>query len=185
MKRIVPRADIELAPLELRHADRMLEWMHDPVVSRNYGVRAEPSLERTINWINNTFSDPTIKPFAVLLAGEHVGNVVLDRIDQYLSLARLSVYIGPSSVRAAGIGFTAMYLAMVEAFDKLQLHKVWVIVHARNYPSINMCTRLGFQLEGILRDEFLLDDERLPALYMGMLRADFQRISSDEGGTRE
>jgi diamine N-acetyltransferase len=56
------------------------------------------------------------------------------------------------------------------------LHKVWLTVHSRNAPAIGAYVRLGFMLEGILRDEFWLAGQRLPALYMGLLREDFEQL---------
>lgn len=141
------------------------------------GLSREPSLERTEEWIANSILDAHIKAFAVLLDGQHVGNVVLDRIDTYLASARLSVYIGEPSARGAGIGLTAIFLLLSEGFDDLSLHKIWLTVHSRNIPAINTYFRLGFVLEGILRDEFWLEGERASVLYMGLLREDFKRLA--------
>jgi RimJ/RimL family protein N-acetyltransferase len=104
--------------------------------------------------------------------------VVLDRIDLYLETARLSIYLGDSSSRQCGVGFTAAYLALLEGFDRMNLHKIWLTVHGKNYPAINTYTRLGFKLEGILRDEFWLNNQRLHALCFGLLRREFYELNS-------
>ena len=49
------------------------------------------------------------------------------------------------------------------------LHKVWLTVHAGNAAAIAVYERCGFQTEGVLRDEFLLDGERVDALRMGVI----------------
>jgi RimJ/RimL family protein N-acetyltransferase len=38
---------------------------------------------------------------------------------------------------------------------------------------------LGFSLEGILREEFYLDGERLSVFYMGLLRDEFLHLKID------
>lgn len=63
--------------------------MPDPVVSRNYGVARRAIVGANHQLDQQYLQRPYYQTFAVLLAGEHVGNVVLDRIDRYLSLARL------------------------------------------------------------------------------------------------
>lgn len=171
------RADVRLADLSLECAPRMYAWMEDPEVRSNIGLRGEPSLEKTRNWITNTSNNTTIRAFAILLDNTHVGNVVLDQIDTHLSKARFSIYIGDRSVRAQGVGSTATYLALKTAFRELWLHKVWLTVHARNTRAIRAYTRVGFQLEGILRGEYILDGERLPAWYMGILAGEFEAIN--------
>jgi len=59
------------------------------------------------------------------------------------------------------------------------LHKVWLTVHVRNSRAICAYARLGFEVEGVLRDGFLLAGERLAALYMGLLRDDFLALETD------
>lgn len=171
------RSDVKVVPLTLGHAPNMCRWMCDPVIRKNIGLRSEPSLERTETWIKNALQDPTVRPFAILLDNRHVGNVVLDRIDSYLASARLSVYIGEPSARGAGVGLTAVYRVLLEGFQSLCLHKVWLTVHCQNYAAINMYTKLGFTLEGILRDEFWLDGRRVNVLYMGLLHDDLKRLA--------
>jgi RimJ/RimL family protein N-acetyltransferase len=171
------RRDVALRPLGSEHCRRMYAWMCDPVVSGNLGLRGEPSLEKTEEWVANASRDESIRPYAVLAGGQHVGNIVLDRIDRLVSTARLSVYVGEPAARGVGIGRTAIYLALLEAFGQLDLHKVWLTVHSRNQRAIRTYSGLGFAREGVLREEFCLDGQRVPLHYMGLLRDDFERIS--------
>jgi RimJ/RimL family protein N-acetyltransferase len=161
----------------------MYEWMCDPEVRDNIGLQKEPSLERTLAWITSALHNDSMRPFAVLLDGRHVGNIILDRMDPYLSTARLSVYIGEPSARGSGVGLTAIYLALQEGFETLRLHKIWLTVHARNVLAIRTYVALGFALEGILRDEFRLRGERLAAFYMGLLAEEFRRLVVEKSGT--
>jgi len=147
--------------------------MQDPDVSRNLGLRTEPTLEKTQHWIEQALNDPQICPFAIESHGKHIGNVIFDRIDNYLSSARLSVYIGEAEARGAGAGFTGLYLAIREAFFILELNKVWLTVHTKNARAIAVYVKLGFQVEGVLRDDFRLDGKLVPTLHMGLLRRDF------------
>lgn len=174
------RPDVELTSLNSGHAAAMFEWMCDPYISRNIGLTREPSLEKTGQWIATTREDPQVRAFAILLAGCHVGNVVLDHIEQRFGTVRLSIYIGEPSARSGGVGTTAMYLALKRAFDQLDLHKVWLTVHSHNFQAISVYSRLGFVLEGIHRDEFLMDGRRFPALYMGLLKTEFHTLTLAE-----
>jgi RimJ/RimL family protein N-acetyltransferase len=165
------RDDVTLEPLERAHANAMLQWMGDPEVRANVGVRASPSLERTLQWIESARQDPTCHPFAICLGGRHVGNVVLDRLDTHLGTIRLSIYLGET--RSAGIGRTAVALALQHAFEVMQLNKVWLTVHSENARAIRAYERVGFRVEGRLREEFMLGERRLDALYMGVLAHEF------------
>ena len=168
-----------IGPLTLDHADNMFTWMLEPEVSENLGLTKTPTLEKTRAWIQNALQGASIWPYAILLNAAHVGNVVLDQPDSHLGSARLSVYVGAGEVRGAGVGLTGMYYALRECFLDRGLHKVWLIVHNRNGPAIRAYIALGFQVEGVLRDGFLLNGEWLPALYMGLLKEDFLRIETE------
>ena len=168
------RPDVGIGPLTADLAANMLRWMGDAEVARNLGLRAEPTLEYTAQWIARAVVDPSFRPYAIHAAGAHAGNVIFDRVDAYLGTARLSVYVGEA--RGGGVGTSGIFLALRDAFATLGWHKVWLTVHQENYPAINTYHRLGFQTEGLLRDEFILDGRRISAFYMGLLRSDFERL---------
>jgi RimJ/RimL family protein N-acetyltransferase len=180
MRKIRLRSDVTIGPLEPEHAANMLAWMQNPQVSANIGLTKVASMEKTLAWIEEALRSTTTWPFAIFLNSRHVGNVVLDQADFYLGCARLSAYIGASEARASGVGLTGMYYALREGFFERGLHKVWLTVHVRNTPAIRSYTTLGFQVEGVLRDGFLLHGERLPVLYMGLLQEEFRRTETEQ-----
>ena len=170
------RSDVGLGPLLAAHAEATLRWLQDPEVSRNLGLHRQPSMAATLDWITAVTSNETGRAFAILRNGQHVGNVVLDQIDPHLGTGRLFIYVGEPDARGGGVGRSATILALALAFGALGLHKVWLIVHARNLAAISTYITVGFALEGVLRDEFLLDGERLPAWRMGFCRGDWDRL---------
>ncbi len=163
---------VTLGPLTPAHADAMLRWMLDPTVSKNLGLRSEPTAEKTAQWLDRAAGDDTIEARAILSDGQHVGNVVLDQIDRHVSRARLSIYVGETSARSRGVGKSAVQLALELAFGDLGLHKVWLTVHGRNAAAIAAYKAVGFLVEGTHRDEFVLDGERLAEIYMGALASE-------------
>lgn len=179
--RFQPRPDVTLAALTVEHAPNMYRWMCDPVVRTNVGLRSEPSLASTVAWIERALGDDSVRPWAILQDGRgHVGNVIMDRIDRYLGSVRLSVYVGEGGERGRGTGATAIYRAVEDAFTTGGLHKVWLTVHTRNTPAIQTYRRLGFCQEGVLRDEFWLDGQRVDVFYMGLLRDEWERLETTQ-----
>lgn len=139
--------------------------MADPVVREGLGFSRQATLESTQDWISKAWC-----AFAILLSGEHVGNVVLDQHDAWLGTARFSLYLG--AARGQGVGKTASRLALRHGFGERDLHKIWLTVHCENLPAIKLYRSLGFVQEGILRDEFRIGDRRLDALRMGLLKGE-------------
>jgi RimJ/RimL family protein N-acetyltransferase len=165
---------VELRAIGPEHAERMLQWMLDPEVADHVGLRSQPSLERTREWIAKAQAGGTTRAWAIVHAGRHVGNVVLDCLDTHLQSARLSIYLGEPTARGQGVASTGLRLALEQGFTGLGLHRIWLTVHERNTRAALLYTRLGFRLEGILRDDFLLRGERVNALLMSILRPEFQ-----------
>lgn len=163
---------VKLEPLGPAHAAAMLAWMQRDDVRDDVGVASEPTMERTLAFIDRALTDDTVAAFAIVDDGAHVGNVVLDRVDRRVGTARFSIYLGAPEHRGRGVGRAATRLALAQAFEALQLQKVWLTVHTRNTRAITAYAREGFRVEGVLRREFLLRGELVDALYMGVLRGE-------------
>jgi RimJ/RimL family protein N-acetyltransferase len=163
---------VALGPVLPEYAERMFDWVRDPEVSGNLGLRREATLERTRQWIESAAADDSMRAFAILAEDRHAGNVVLDQIDWYLSKARFSIYLGEPAARGRGIGLAATRLALRVAFEELGLYKVWLTVHTANHRAIQTYLNAGFRKEGLLRGEFLIGGARLDAWYMGVVRGE-------------
>ena len=175
MKSLSPRFALRLRPVDQGDARRMRAWMDDPQVSRNLGLQTRPTLAKTRAWIAQASESPSVSALAIEAAGRHVGNLVFDRLDRYLSTARLSIYIGEPAARLRGLGTRALRLGLQHAFTKLRMRKVWLVVHCQNTPAIRAYLNVGFTIEGVLREEFILGRRRLPVFYMGILRREFRK----------
>ena len=168
------RSDVRLTPLSSERAESMYRWMQDASVRENVGLRTEPSLERTLAWIAAAENNSAMRAYAIVADGQHVGNVVLDKLDSYLKSARLSMYIGEKTSRGKGLGVTAAYMAAAKGFGELSLNKLWLTVHVHNYSAMNVYSKLGFTVEGIHREEFILEGRPVSVFYMGLLKKEFQ-----------
>lgn len=160
--------DVRLAPTEPEHAEAMCRWFSDREIAEAVGVQRQASLEETERWLARALEDDSCRPFAILSDGRHVGNVVLDKIDERLSTARLSIYIGEPDARGIGVGDAAVRLALSHAFGQLGLRKVWVTVHVHNRPAIATYRRCGFAVEEVLEGEYVVGGQRVDALRMAL-----------------
>ena len=165
---------IRLIPLTKIHGPKMFEWVSDPDIASGIGLRETPSLEKTHRWIERAASsDSGIRAFAIEFGGHHVGNVVLDRIDLILKTARVSIYIGEKDSQGKGVATSSLKLLLDEAFERMGLNKIWLIVHVDNPRAIKIYKQLGFVQEGRLRQEFLIKGQRRDVYYFGLLREEY------------
>ena len=168
------RTDVSLAPLGPEHAGAMFRWMSDPQVSRNIGLRSEPSPERTSRWIANCAGrsdDPPVRRDG--------------RGTPRRQCHPRSDRPGPRQREALGLyrrGFAARFRDRHQCDPSGPRRGL-----RRDGPPQGLADGPCPESYGAqhlrparLRggggpgEEFVLDEERLPALYMGLLREEFE-----------
>ena len=86
--------------------------------------------------------------------------------------AELSVWIGEGH-RNGGNGTEALRLALRHAFGPMALHKVYLRVLEYNVRAIRTYQKVGFRIEGTLREEMKVQGRWHNLIYMGILADDF------------
>ena len=136
---------LSLCALQMAHAAAMYRWMLDPEVSRNIGLRTEPTLQKTEEWIKRASTSREFFPLAIHWNGRHIGNVIFDQIAPDGSLARLSTYLGEPDARNQGLGTQALRASIEKAFDERGLQNIWLHVHSDNQRARRVYEKLGFR----------------------------------------
>ncbi len=95
--------------------------------------------------------------FGILLngTGEHIGNITLDNIDMSNRKAEVGIFLW----RHQGMGYAteAINLLVYYAFTYLDLNKLYAGAVVQNYAAVALFKKCGFEEEGILKMEFLID----------------------------
>ena len=104
----------------------------------------------------------------VTMAGRPIGCVAyLDyRVDQ--GRAELRKMIGERDMRGRGLGREAAVLWLGYGLGALGLKKIYLTTLVTNIGNIKINEKLGFRVEGILRNEVLIDGQYHDVLRMGL-----------------
>ena len=105
----------------------------------------------------------------------HVGNIGLHRIDWQHGHAEYGIVIGEREYWGRGIAGEASWLICRHAFNRLNLHRIWLGVMERNERAVALYRRLGFEEEGRHRQEVLRDGERQDVVIMGLLQGELAK----------
>jgi RimJ/RimL family protein N-acetyltransferase len=84
--------------------------------------------------------------------------------------AELRKLIGEPDFRGRGLAEEATRLWIDYGFNGLGLDKIYVSTLQTHLSNIQLNERIGFQVEGLLRNEVLIDGERHDVLRMGVCR---------------
>ncbi len=166
---------VRLEPFEARHiTDRYIGWLNDPVVnaySRRLGKRT--STEDAHLYMSALRPDEHVLAI-VTEADGHVGNVKYGPIDWRNACADISILIGDPSVWGRGIGAEAVHIVSRYLFKDLGLSRV----HADSYnPAfLKMVAKLGWKVEGVLRERVRLGEDLVDDTVVSLLAREFKLI---------
>jgi len=136
----------------------LVEGLNNLDVSRNFGVVSYPyTKKKAIKYIDESFKEIEKEKrdnykFAIELKSERklVGEIGINHIDYFNQGASLSYWINKDYWNQ-GIASESLNLVINFAFNKLKLRRLYLFVYDSNKPSNSLARKLGFKLEGKLR----------------------------------
>jgi RimJ/RimL family protein N-acetyltransferase len=87
--------------------------------------------------------------------------------------AQFGIMIGDKSAWGKGHGSEATRLVLGLAFEKLNLNRVWLHVYEYNERAKHVYEKLGFRIEGRLRQDIFYAGRYWNTLVMGFLREEW------------
>jgi RimJ/RimL family protein N-acetyltransferase len=126
------------------------EQFNDPSTRRQAGVSLPLTEADVAEFVEET--DDTVQ-FMICRDGTPIGHVVLAELDTQAGTGELGWFVIVPDERGNGYATEAVELCLGHAFDDRGLHKIWARVIEGNEASIRVLKKLGFQREGVLREQ--------------------------------
>ena len=148
------------------------------------------TLESHLVWYADVAADPRQEYYGIealldprsaaplqspLLVGV-VGLTNIDTRDRTAEFGRFMV--GHADFQRAGYGREAAYLLCDHAFTVLGLNKVWAEVIAKNGAAMSLYGSLGFEREGVLREQVFKDERYVDVVRVGVLERRFRELDA-------
>jgi len=157
--------------------ERYLGWLNDPEATRYMESGIFPS---TMRDLESFYQRIAVSRSDVLMAvidkgsGEHIGNMKLGPIQWVHRSAIFGIMIGEKRFRGRGVGREATRLMVEYGFDRLT-NRIDLGVFAEHEAGVRCYQKLGFKVEGRLRQDLFQDGEYKDRLWMGLLRSEYER----------
>ena len=150
-----------------------VEWMNDPDIYMHMGFTPPITLENTIKWYEKNKEmknrvDLTYLDFDNNIMG--FGGII--NIDWVVGKGETYTFINPR-LHGKGLGTKVNRLLIKYAFDVLKLNKLCSHIDSSNIASRRVREKLGFKLEGIIRDEKIENGQLIDRYYYGLLRREY------------
>jgi RimJ/RimL family protein N-acetyltransferase len=163
---------LELRELEYKDLDKLNVWRNDPSLISNLGTGFNfISQEIDKKWYEDYLCnrDKAVR-LAIEVDGVYIGNLNLTNISFVNRSAEFSIFIGDSSYRGQGVGYTASLKIIEHGVNNLGLQRIWLTVLSDNLVAINMYEKLGFEFEGKMRKALYKEGEFCDLILMSLLR---------------
>ena len=105
-----------------------------------------------------------------------IGMTGLHHIDARNRHASFGITIGDKQLWGKGHGTKATGLMIRHAFRTLNLNRLWLHVYEYNPRAIRVYEKLGFRIEGRLRQDMFRDGRYWDTLVMGVLREELENV---------
>ena len=153
---------------------QVLAWRNHPDVRRYMYTQLEIGMEQHRHWFEQATQDPRRHLLVFEADGQSAGFVNLGELATG-GIADWGFYASPHAPR--GTGRRLGYAALRHAFAELGLHKVCGQVLSYNERSIRFHEALGFQREGVLRDQHFDGERHHDVICFGLLQHEWQAHS--------
>lgn len=166
---------IRLRKLQSSDLPLRVEWMNRPEVYETMRFTPPISIEATKAWFEKNKSVQNRVDVAFEEAdGRIVAMGGLTGIDYTVRKAEFYVFVNPDSQRQ-GYGTQATYQLCKYGFKVLQLHKIYLYTNETNHGARRTYEKVGFTLEGRMRQERINGENYEDRLYYGLLASEFDK----------
>jgi RimJ/RimL family protein N-acetyltransferase len=152
-----PQSPIRLRTIREDDAEAIMDWVNDPEITRNFAAFSKKiTVEEERAFLRSMLASDTDRLFAIEPAGGGplIGTAGIHRIYWPARNGRIGLMIGKQDLQGRGLGQATMRALVAFGFAKLALHKIWLVHYADNHRMKHIAGKLGFEVEGLLRDEY-------------------------------
>jgi len=140
----------------------MRYWFEEPYEAL---VELEDIYEKHIH-------DQGERRFIVNLGQESIGLVELVDIQQIHRNAEFQIIISPE-FQGQGFAKEATRLAIEYSFNVLNLYKLYLLVDVDNASAIHVYESVGFEREGVLKQEYYINGQYRDVIRMAIFRSQY------------
>jgi len=167
-------AHLRIRPLDRRDVDAYFEIKSDPEVTTKYCLEPDRSIEETRNWVENRIEDYAKRDvtYWVLTLKENdraIGGCCFWNFDPTLRCAELGYELN-RAYWGKGIAREALPPILTYGFTEMDLHRIEALPLAFNEPSVKLLRKIGFTLEGNIRERVYFHGRFYDQLMFGLLR---------------
>ena len=161
-----------LRPLEREDLKFVHQLDNNASVMRYWFEEPYEAFVELVDIYEKHIHDHNERRFIIDHNGENIGLVELVEINQVHRHAEFQIIIAPA-FENKGYAKKAAKLAIDYGFSVLNLYKLYLHVDTENEKAIHLYTKLGFEVEGILKQEFFINGKYRDVIRMCIFQSQY------------
>lgn len=150
---------VKLRAIEESDAPVLMELINDPEIEKNVlGFSFPVSLMQQKKWIAEAVDEKTIR-YAIDVGEKCIGVAIISAIDYKNGTCRLGIKL-KRDARGNGYARRSVRLMIQYCFDELNLNCLAADVLEYNIDSKKLWEKMGFSLDGVLRERIYKNGKR-------------------------
>jgi RimJ/RimL family protein N-acetyltransferase len=166
--------EVGIAAIDTALIPKITDWLKAPKIRESF----YPAFPESEEELEQYFRAPHRDYFAILYQQTPVGMIGAENIDPHSSKLEMRKLIGDPGMYGKGIGTRATFLFLYYVFVIRKFRKVYIHSIDINIHNININARFGFELEGVLLEDFKVQEEWRDVVRMSLSRSLWMNLFS-------
>ncbi len=164
---------MEIRKLEINDLETRVEFLNNKEISQYLNVDEVFNIDKTRKWFEYAKNDSSRYDCVFEVEGNIIGMGGVTNISQKDQTGSLYIYLAPQ-YWGCGYGFTAFSSLCSIGFDTLELNRLYFYAFEENVRGNKLFNRVGFKLEGILREHTMHNGVLCNRYIYGLLKKDYK-----------
>lgn len=164
---------ISIRKFERKDIPKKVEWINNPENNQFLHYDIPICVEKTEKWFDSHEGETTRFDAVIEADGVPVGTIGLLEIDRENSKAEYYIAMGETKYKGKGVAKEASRLILEYGFKTLKLNRIYLFTEVENIAAQKLFEQVGFEREGIIRQDIVSHGKHVDRIVYGLLRKDW------------
>jgi RimJ/RimL family protein N-acetyltransferase len=165
--KLIMTRDMEKTDVEILYQQRFSGYVHD-----NFGGNI-PTMEEHMKWVEQSAGIKNHFTYGIYNDNKLIGGCSLKNISFLNRNAEFDLFIDHQHI-GNGYGKAALKQLLKIGFEDMELHRIYAYLLETNTGALKLYTDIGFNQEGLLKENVLKGDKYLNSLLISLLKSKYE-----------
>jgi len=166
---------IQLRRTTMADLPNIMSWVNDKEVTAYFAWGKQVTIEEEKRYLEKLLTSKNDRVYSIILGNQYIGQCSINTIYWQAGNGRIFIAL-KKDAQGNGYAKRAIATLLKTGFENLKLHKLWLIVREDNFRGLHIYQNCGFRLEGLLREEYFVQDKYLNMVRMAITEEEYRQF---------